>query len=141
MPRTAHLVEADVAHDLAADYAALDRATVSRRAEAAQDQLDGVVRIIRDSLLVRAGKVIDLDLATERAGNIAMILDLDPGLGAGESVSTKAVMKAAMIADITPRLAALRLKVAGSTSPSLHDVERVVDLEKALAAAERWVLS
>ena len=56
----------------------LDRPTITRRAE--QSRLDDVVRIIRESLMVRAGSVIDESVADERARNIAQCLD---GVGVG----------------------------------------------------------
>lgn len=70
-----HVTPDSVPHDVVADYAALDRPTIHRRAEStAQGDLDAVVRLIRDTLLVRAGQVADLDWINERARQVTQVL-------------------------------------------------------------------
>lgn len=57
-----------------AAYERLTRATVLRRAERSQTQLDAQVQIIRDALLVREGMTITPAVASERARNIVQQL-------------------------------------------------------------------
>lgn len=52
------------------DWSLLDRPAIERR----KDQLDADVATVRDMLCLRAGSVIDLDLATERARQIVQVL-------------------------------------------------------------------
>ncbi len=77
-PRVSRERSALVDHDVAVDYAALDRPTVTRRAqvapEATQEQLDAWVAWLRTGILVRQGEVITEAVADERARNLAMQL-------------------------------------------------------------------
>jgi hypothetical protein len=52
------------------DWSLLDQPAIERR----KDQLDADVVTIRDMLCLKAGSVIDLDLATERARQIVQVL-------------------------------------------------------------------
>jgi hypothetical protein len=67
------------------DWTALEAPTVQRREASVRElaeleQLAADVILVRDALLVRAGEVLDLDVASERARQIVGILAMSERL-------------------------------------------------------------